>query len=230
MQHLIKSLAVSERPYEKAQRKGIASLSDAELLAVILRTGTKDESALDLANHVLDAHLIHKGILGLCSLSREDLCMVRGIGNIKATQLLAVAELSKRINHSLYKNEIVFDNPGKIADYYMNKCKFLKREHTFLMLFSNTHMLLDDIQISEGTVNASLISPREILIEAVKREAVNMILVHNHPSGNPEPSKADIQITKRIYDAGELMDIHLSDHIIIGNGNYVSLLERGYIK
>lgn len=230
MQHLIKSLATTERPYEKALTCGIEALSDTELLAVILRTGTKDESALDLANHVLDAHIVHKGLIGLNFLSRNELCAIKGIGNTKATQLFAITEVAKRMNRSLLKSDIVFDNPRKIADYYIEKCKYLKKEYTFLMLFSNTHMLIDDIQISEGTINASFVSPREIMIEAVKREAVHMILVHNHPSGNPSPSEADIAITKKIYAAGELMDIHLSDHIIIGNGCYVSLLERGYIK
>lgn len=229
MQHLIRSLAVTERPYEKAFANGIESLSDSELLAIILRTGTKDESALDLANHLLNTHITTKGLLGFASLTRKDLCAIRGIGDTKATQLLAVTELSKRINHLNFRNEIIYDNPAKIANYYFNKCKFLKKEHTYLMLFSNTHMLIDDIQISEGTVNASFLSPREVMIEALKRDAVNMILVHNHPSGNPEPSEADITITKKIHAAGELIDIHLSDHIIIGNGCYVSLLERGYI-
>lgn len=229
MQHLIRSLAITERPYEKAISNGIESLSDSELLAIVLRTGTKDESALDLANHVLNSHLTIKGLLGLCDLTRSKLCQIKGIGDIKATQLLAVTELSKRINRLSYRNDIVYDNPEKIADYYIQKCKFLKKEHTFLMLFSNTHMLIDDIQISEGTVNSSLLSPREIMIEALKREAVNFIIVHNHPSGNPEPSAADITITKKLHAAGELLDIHLSDHIIIGNNCYVSLLERGYI-
>lgn len=229
MQHLIRSLAITERPYEKALAKGVESLSDSELLAIIIRTGTKDESAIDLANHLLDTHITIKGLLGFASLTRKDLCSIKGIGDTKATLLLAVIELSKRINHLNFRNDIVFDNPAQIADYYINKCKFLKKEYVFLMLFSNTHMLIDDIQISEGTVNASFLSPREIMIEALKREAVHMILIHNHPSGNPEPSEADIAITKKIHAAGELIDIHLSDHIIIGNGCYVSLLERGYI-
>ena len=229
MKHLICSLAVTERPYEKALLNGIESLSDSELLAIILRTGTKDVSALDLANQVLDTHITTKGLLGFANLTRRQLCSIKGIGDTKATQLLAVTELSKRISNLYFRNEIIFDNPAKIADYYIQKCKFLKTEHTFLMFFSNTHMLIDDIQISEGTVNASFLSPREIMIEALKREAVHFIIVHNHPSGNPEPSEADILITKKIHAAGELMDVHLSDHIIIGNGCYVSLLARGYI-
>ena len=208
MKHLICSLAVTERPYEKALLNGIESLSDSELLAIILRTGTKDVSALDLANQVLDTHITTKGLLGFANLTRRQLCSIKGIGDTKATQLLAVTELSKRISNLYFRNEIIFDNPATIADYYIQKCKFLK---------------------TERTVNASFLSPREIMIEALKREAVHFIIVHNHPSGNPEPSEADILITKKIHAAGELMDVHLSDHIIIGNGCYVSLLERGYI-
>ena len=229
MNNLIKDIAACERPYEKAMEYGVEVLTDAELLAVILRTGTKDLSSIDLANRILDMHSIHKGLNGLFFITREDLLGIRGIGNTKATQLLAVTELSKRINETRLKALVTFNNPKSIADYYIEKCKYFTRERVYLMLFTTAHTLIKEILLSEGTVRSSAISPREILIEALRYEATNFILVHNHPSGLPEPSDADIAITRQIAAAGRLISINLSDHIIVGNGCYVSLNERGII-
>lgn len=229
MSSLIKDIASCERPYEKAVSNGIQTLTDAELLAVILRTGTKDESSIDLANKLLNSHAVHKGLNGLFFIRREDLLGIKGVGNTKATQILAVTELSKRINEAKLRKDLCFNNPDKIAAYYMEKCKYLTKERVYLMLFSNSHMLIKEIMLSEGTVSSSSISPREIFIEALKYEAVNLILVHNHPSGSPEPSDSDIAATIKIKEAGRLMDINLSDHIIVGNDCYISFLERGII-
>lgn len=230
MNNLIKDLANCERPYEKALLHGINALSDAELLAVIIRNGTKDKSSIDLANTILNAHNIHKGIAALNFLTREELNKIKGIGDIKATQLLAIAELSNRMSNTRLKKELSFNNPVTIADYYINKCKFMTKEKTFIMLFTSSHTLIKEIMISEGTINQALVSPREIFIEALKYEAVYIILVHNHPSGSPEPSLADIDATKKIIEAGRILDIRLTDHIIIGNNCYVSMLERGIIQ
>lgn len=227
MSNLIKDIADCERPYEKAILHGVETLTDAELIAVILRCGTKDSSSIDLANRILNAHFYHKGLLGLNYIKREELLGLKGIGNIKATQLLAVAELSKRMNKIKLKKELNFNNPETIARYYMEKCKYLTKERTYLMLLSGTHMLIKELVLSEGTVNSALLSPREIFIEALRYEAVNIILVHNHPSGVPEPSVADFEATRQVINAGKLIDIHLSDHIIVGNGCYVSMMERG---
>lgn len=229
MSSLIKDIASCERPYEKAVSNGIQTLTDAELLAVILRTGTKDESSIDLANKLLNSHAVHKGLNGLFFIRREDLLGIKGVGNTKATQILAVTELSKRINEAKLRKDLCFNNPDKIAAYYMEKCKYLTKERVYLMLFSNSHMLIKEIMLSEGTVSSSSISPREIFIEALKYEAVNLILVHNHPSGSPEPSDSDIAATIKIKEAGRLMDVNLSDHIIVGNDCYISFLERGII-
>ncbi|MGN0151520.1 MAG: DNA repair protein RadC [Wujia sp.] len=230
MSNLIKDIASVERPYEKAVSQGVSSLSDAELLAVIIRNGTKNLSSIDLSNKILNTHYFHKGLAGLNYINREDLCHIKGIGDAKATQILAVAELAKRMNNTRLKKELNFNNPDTIALYYMEKCKYLSKERMYLMLLSSSHMLIKELLLSEGTINAALFSPREIFIEALRYEAVNIILVHNHPSGNPEPSEADILATRKIYDAGLLMDIHLSDHIIVGNGCYVSMMERGIIE
>lgn len=230
MNHLMRDIAYCERPYEKSIREGIQILTDAELLAVILRSGTKDVSSIDLANRILNAHNIHKGLLGLNFLNRESLLSIKGIGNTKATQILAISELSARMNRYRLKEKMSFHNPDSIAGYYMEKCKFLTKERTYLMLFSTAHTLIKELLLSEGTINSALLSPREIFIEALKYEAVHIILVHNHPSGIPEPSLADIQMTRKIMDAGKMLDVKLSDHIIVGNGSYVSMLERGIIQ
>lgn len=230
MNNLIKDIADCERPYEKACALGIEALTDAELIAVILRNGGGGQSSIDLANCVLNAHPVHKGLSGLNFLERKDLTAIKGIGNTKATELLAIGELAKRMNLRRLREDIIFSNPSSIADYYMEKCKYFTREKTYIMLLSCSHMLIKELLISEGTVNSAILSPREIFIEALKYQAVFIIMVHNHPSGCPEPSTADIDATKRIMSAGELLGIHLSDHIIVGNDRYVSLLERGIIK
>lgn len=228
MNNLIKNLAYCERPYEKALEHGISTLSDAELLAVLLRNGTKETSSIDLANILLNTHYLHKGIMSLNYLRREDLTSIKGIGDTKATQIMAIGEIAYRINMQRAKENISFYSPESIAKYYIEKCKFLTKERTYLMMFSTRQMLIKEIMLSEGTINQSIVSPREIFIEALKYEAVYIILIHNHPSGNPSPSEADIKITKRIKEAGRLIDINLCDHIIIGNGTYVSMLEKGY--
>lgn len=230
MNNLIKDIAACERPYEKAFSYGISALTDAELLAVILRNGGGGMSSIDLANNVLNAHPVHKGLNGLNFLTRKDLLDIKCIGNTKATELLAVTELSKRMNLGRLKENITFQSPSSIANYYMEKCKYFVKEKTYLMLFSCNHMLIKELQISEGTVNSAILSPRELFIEALKYQAVFIVIVHNHPSGNPEPSPADIDATLQINEAGILLGIHLSDHIIVGNNRYVSLFERGIIK
>lgn len=226
---LIKEIAGCERPYEKALEFGTEVLSDAELLATIIRTGSADEGSVDLANRVLDNHHIYKGLIGLNYMSRDDLLGIKGIGNIKATQLLAVAELSKRMANQRLKKGISFNDAYSVASYYQEKCKYLNKEMLYLLMFNTANMLIRETVMTVGTVNEALISTREIYIQALKHEAVNIILVHNHPSGNVEPSMADIIATKDVKDAGKLIGINLLDHIIVGYDNYFSMHERGVI-
>ena len=230
MNNLIKDMAYCERPYEKAMSKGVDTLSDAELLAIILRSGTGSTSSVTLANQVLNAHITHKGILGLNFLRREDYIKIKGIGTTKAPLLMAVSELSKRMNLTSLSAGISFDNPASIGEYYMEKCKYFTTEKVFLMLFSNNHSLIKELQLSEGIINQTLVSTRNIYIEALKYEAVRLVLVHNHPSGDPTPSRADIDLTKKVKDSGQLLDILLSDHIIVGHGLYFSMMERGILN
>ena len=229
MNILVKDLAICERPYEKAEHFGISVLSDAELLAIIMRSGTKDTSVLDLANRVLNAHNTQKGLLGLHLLLPQELMQIPGIGKVKSMQLQALAEISKRMNLEKLEKKMDFHTPDTIGAYYREKCRFLSVEKTFLLLLTNAHTLIKEVELSSGTVNQTYLSPREIFIHALRYEAVHIVLVHNHPSGRVTPSEADIQSTLRIRDAGQLLGIQVSDHIIVAGDHYLSMLERGIL-
>lgn len=226
---LIRDIADCERPYEKAVEYGVEVLSDAELLATIIRTGSKETSSIDLANRILNNHYLYKGLAGLNYMDREDLLSINGIGNTKATQILAVAELSTRMAKQRLKKAITFCDAESIAAYYLEKCKYLSKERLYLLLFNTAHMLIKEILLSEGTVNQSLVSTREIFIQVLKYEAVHFILVHNHPSGRTEPSHADVEVTMQVKAAGKLLGVNLSDHIVVGYDSYYSMRERGII-
>ena len=225
----VKSMCAEERPYEKCQRFGADNLTDTELLAIILRTGTKGQSALDLARKILNANTSYRGLMNVHQLSIEDLQRMHGIGPVKALQIRCLSELTKRLAKASGVRNLNFSNPKSIADYYMEDMRHLKQERMKLLMFNTKTRLLGETDISKGTVNASLISPRELFIEALQKNAVTIILLHNHPSGDPAPSKEDILITKRIKDAGSLIGIQLLDHIIIGNNCYTSFIEEGFM-
>jgi len=225
----VKELPVSERPYEKCERYGAASLSDAELLAVIIRTGTKEEHSVDLAKRVLRHSPIHQGIIGIYHHTMEELTRIKGIGKVKAIQLLCVAELSKRLSKANMADSMMFDRPATIADYLMEEMRHEQREKVMLLMFDTKGRLLKEKVISIGTINTSMLSPREIFLEAVRGEAVSIVLIHNHPSGDPTPSGEDVAITKRIREAGNFINIPLIDHIIIGDNRYVSFKEGGLL-
>ena len=226
----MKNLPVSERPYEKAMDQGVEVLSDAELLAVILRTGTKDISARALAEKILTLG-DPPGLPGLLHHTLPDYKAVRGIGNVKAIQLAAVGELSRRIWKAVRSGrELVFDHPAVIADYFMEELRHKEQEHLIALFLNTKNKLLREKLMFKGTVNASIISPREIFLEALEVHAVQLVLVHNHPSGDPAPSLEDIRVTKRISKGGELLGIQLLDHVIIGDRCYSSLRERGILS
>ena len=226
----LKELPVSERPYEKCEKNGTAMLSDAELLAVILRSGTKDQTAIDLATKVLSIDPFYEGILGICHTSREELQKIPGIGKVKAMQILCIAELSKRLASAKVEDKISFHSPASIADYYMERMRHEEQEQMICTMLNTKNQFLGDEVISRGTVNSSLVSPRDLILAAFRHRAVYMILVHNHPSGNPEPSKDDLLFTKRVWEAGALVDIPLLDHIVIGDQQYFSFRQEGLLS
>ncbi len=225
----VKELPATERPYEKCEKYGPQVLSDAELLAVIIRTGSKNERSIDLAAKVLNHNPANPGLIGLNYMTMKDLMSIRGIGRVKAIQLLCVAELSKRMTKQTRKEGMQFINPELVANYYMEDLRHLQQEKVVLLMLDTKSKMVKEMEMTSGTVNASLLSPREIFLTALKYEAVNIILLHNHPSGDPTPSREDIHSTKRIREAGNLVGIKLMDHIIIGDNRYISLGEEGYL-
>ena len=224
----MKNIPKEERPYEKCLARGADSLSDAELLAVILRTGSKGESALDLSRKILAQNGEGNGLLGIYHMSISDLTRIRGLGKVKAVQLKCVAELSKRIARRTFSEGVTFQDPTSVARYYMEEMRHQEQEILILAMLNSKGRLIKDQVISKGTVRSSLISPREIFIEAMRHQAVSIILLHNHPSGIPDPSREDLLLTQRVRDAGHLIGIELLDHIIIGDCQAVSMREQGF--
>ena len=218
----------AERPYEKCLKQGAEALSDAELLAVLLRTGTKGENVLALAKRLLyqDGGA---GLLGIHQFSFQSLMKLKGIGKVKAVQILCLSELAKRLSKASVEPRLRFSSSQSVAEYYMEDLRHRNQEVMKLLLLNSKAELIDETNISKGTVNASLVTPRELFVEALKKEAVSMILLHNHPSGDPTPSRDDILTTKRISECGLLIGIELLDHIIIGNNCYVSFQEENLL-
>lgn len=223
---MINDICKKERPYEKCLEHGAVSLNDTELLAVLLRTGVKGLDVLNLAQYLLGPNCGDEGILNIHNLTLEELKSIKGIGNVKAIQILCLSELAKRLSKANAKEGLRFDLPSSIAEYYMEEMRHQKQEHIKLLMLNSKSKLLGESEVSKGTVNASLISPRELFIEALNKQAVSIILLHNHPSGDPTPSKTDILLTKRVKEAGDLIGIELLDHIIIGDNCYSSFAEN----
>ena len=224
----MKDIPNAERPYEKCLKQGAEALSDAELLAVLLRTGTKGENVLALAKRLLyeDGGA---GLLGIHQFSFQSLMKLKGIGKVKAVQILCLSELAKRLSKASVEPRLRFSSSQSVAEYYMEDLRHRNQEVMKLLLLNSKSELIDETNISKGTVNASLVTPRELFVEALKKEAVSMILLHNHPSGDPTPSRDDILTTKRISECGLLIGIELLDHIIIGNNCYVSFQEENLL-
>ena len=227
--NIIKDLPEAQRPYEKCFSQGEAALSDCELLAVILRSGTQGLNSLELAQEILQymETSSYTGLTGLLHISVQDLMEIHGIGQVKAVQLKCIGELSKRIARTATRPQMVMNNPSSVASYYMEELRHEEQEVVICMMSDVKGHFLGDKVLTRGTATGSLVTPREIYMEALRRHAVSLILVHNHPSRDPTPSPDDMQITARIYQAGELLGIHLLDHIIIGDQKYCSFREEG---
>ncbi|QEY19259.1 JAB domain-containing protein [Psychrobacillus sp. AK 1817] len=223
---MIRDVHIADRPRERLIRQGAESLSNQELLAILLRTGTKQESVLHLANRVLG---FFEQIQELKNATMEEMMTVKGIGQAKAVQLLAAVELGKRLSQQKTNEKFTIRSPKDAATYLMPEMSSLTQEH-FVTLFLNVkNQILHKQTIFIGSLNASIVHPREIFREAVKRSAASIICAHNHPSGNPSPSTEDIDVTKRLMEAGRLMGIELLDHVIIGDHQFISLKEKGYM-
>ncbi len=223
----IKDMPENERPRERLVRYGSHTLSNNELLAILLRIGSKEQSALELASTVLSHD--KKGIRFLANCTVEELREIKGIGESKACQIIAAVELGNRLSRSQLELKKTIKSPKDVIDIFINDMRFLEKEH-FKVVFLNTkNEIIAFETISIGSLNASIVHPREVFNRAIKKSSAAVILLHNHPSGNPEPSKEDINITRRLIEAGKIIGIEVLDHIIIGDGDYFSLKENSLI-
>ena len=225
-----KQVQVADLPYEKFAKYGAEALTERELLAIILRTGTKDRSATELAGEVLSlAKPPREGLLGLYDVTIEELMEIKGIGFVKAVKLKCLTELSMRISKSSAREGLLFNSPDLVAQYFMEALRHKDTECVVVVCLDAKGRMIEEKKLSDGSVRMSLISPRQIFLEALHAKAVNIILVHNHPSGDPTPSRYDKELTQNLYKLGEMMDILLLDHIIIGDNSYFSFKELGYL-
>lgn len=224
----IEDLPENLRPFEKYQRFGLNVLSDAELLALILRTGTRQINCMELCRRVLEQS--GGSLAGLYGKTEKELQQISGIGPVKAVEIICVCELARRIARTRRPHDEPLDTAAKIAEKYMEEMRHFKEEHVNLLLLDIKCRLIKELTISIGTINQSFLRPREVFIQALKYEAVNLVLLHNHPSGDPTPSKADIFITDKIIEVSELIGIPLVDHIIIGDCCYISFREKGLVE
>ncbi|WP_143415122.1 DNA repair protein RadC [Geobacillus sp. E263] len=226
MTFMIRDVPKDARPRERLLSSGPESLADHELLAILLRTGTKEESVLQLAHRLLK-HF--EGLRLLKDATIEEITSIKGIGTTKAVQILAAIELGRRISRLSYNGRYVIRSPEDGAKYVMEDMRFLSQEH-FVAIYLNTkNQVIHRKTIFIGSLNASIVHPREVFKEAIKRSAASIICVHNHPSGDPTPSREDIDVTKRLAECGRIIGIELLDHLIIGDQKFVSLKEKGYM-
>ncbi|GGD54586.1 RadC family protein [Paenibacillus nasutitermitis] len=223
-QYVLKDVPNEDRPRERLMTVGAEALSHAELLAILLRTGTRSESAVLLASRILKEC---GSLYGLVDMSIDELTAIRGIGPAKAVQLRAGIELGRRLARSQQNETFTIRKPSDAANFMMEELRYLKKEH-FVCLFLNTkNHVIHHETLSVGTLNASLVHPREVFRAAIKCSSASIICMHNHPSGDPTPSPEDITLTRRLVEAGELVGIDVLDHLVIGDNRFISLKEQG---
>lgn len=224
----IKELPVGDRPYERLESAGAEHLSNAELLAVIIKTGTKSYTAVELAHQVL--RLSHDGrISSLNNLSIQQLKKIKGIGRVKAIQIKAALELSKRVATSNGAIRHTIRNAEDANNLLMEEMRYLRKEVFKTILLDTKNQVIKIVDISMGSLNSSIVHPREVFSEAVKCGSNSVIFVHNHPSGDPAPSPEDLQTTQRLVNAGNILGIKVLDHIIVGDGRFISFKERDFL-
>ncbi len=220
------NVPIYERPRERLLAYGTSALSEAELLAILLRTGTDEESSYQLAQRLLSTF---DDLRGLSEATQEELTTLRGIGPVKAVELRAAFELGKRLSGKGKYAYKPIRLPRDVAEIMIPEMRYLTQEH-FVCLFLNTkNRIIGKQTIFVGSLDASIVHPREVFKEAIKRSSAAVICLHNHPSGDPTPSREDIEVTSTLSKAGELVGIALLDHVIIGDDRYISLKEAGYL-
>lgn len=215
---IIKQIALEQRPRERLKRLNADSLSDTELLAILIQSGCKGESAIDLSNRLISTFGMDK----FNSISLKQLMEVKGIGIAKASKLIAAFELSKRVSSGKICEKVI-KNPSDIANYYIEKLKDFKKEYFIAVFLDSKNKIIKDEVISIGTLNSSLVHPREVFKEAIKNSANSVILVHNHPSGSVEPSDEDYRVNKVLIETGNLVGIKVLDHLIVGDKEWKNI-------
>ncbi len=224
--YTIKSIPADDRPQEKLLKYGANNLSNSELLAVILRTGSKEENVVKLSQRILNQD--GKGLRNIAEGTIEKFKLFKGINDAKAAQLIAVTEISKRIS-TLKLEKIKISSPSDAAVVMMEEMRYYKKEYFKIILLDTKNNIKKVSEISVGSLNSSIVHPREVFSEAVVNQASSIILVHNHPSGESEPSHEDITLTNRLDECGKLLGIKVLDHIIIGDGVFYSFKEEGLL-
>ncbi len=221
----ITDLPSDDRPRERLAQAGPGALSNAELLAILLRVGVEGENAVRLAERLLNQI---GGLPGLHRASVSDLCALKGIGAAKSAQLVAAIELGRRIAVAAPEERVVIRSPADAANLLMYELSGLAQEHLYAILLDVRNRVIGKpLEVYHGSLNTALIRAGEVFREAVKVNAASLIVVHNHPSGDPSPSPEDVAVTRVLAEAGKLLDIELLDHLIIGQQRFVSLKERG---
>ncbi len=223
----IKDLPEEERPRERMVKYGACALSTPELLAILLRTGSSKASAIELASRLIS---VFGGLKNLVRADVQDLTKMKGIGICKATEVKAAIELARRISTLGEESRPIVKTPLDAANLVMQEMQYFDREHFRCILLDVKNHVLDVVTISIGGLNSSIVHPRELFKEAIKHSSAGVILVHNHPSGDPGPSSQDTKLTERLVEAGKIMGINILDHIIIGDNKYTSLKELGLMK
>lgn len=225
MTRSIKAWPEADRPREKLVAHGPGALSDAELLAILLRTGDPRSSAVDHGRALIQ---MFGSLRDLARAGIGDLCAIHGIGPVKAAQIVAAMEIAKRYGEWEFKPGIVFRSSADIYEHFRERLAAAEREYFYAVLLDNKHRKIKDVAVSQGSLTASIVHPRDVFAPVVREAAAAVIFVHNHPSGDPTPSKEDLDITRRLRQVGDLMGVRVLDHVVVGKGRYVSFVDDGY--
>ena len=224
----MKELPMSERPYEKLEMYGEEKLSNAELLAIIIKSGTKEESSVSLAQRILSLEKNGENNLKfLQNISMKEFMSIKGIGKVKAIQLRALCELTKRMSTPINTNQIQINSPKDVAELLTDEMKYEKKERVKAIILNSKNVIIKIADICTGTTNSAMLRPKDVLHEIIKLGEPKIILVHNHPSGDPTPSKSDFEFTERLVQAANIVGVELLDHIVVAEKGYNSIF---YLK
>ena len=220
----IKEIPLNDRPREKMAANGAAVLTDAELIAILLRTGTAEKSAIDIASEMTADGGLYKRLAGITRLN--ELTNIKGLGQAKAATVLAALEIGRRIASAKPLEKIHLSCPQDVADFLMPRLRFAAKEQFVVILLNNKNKVIGTEVVSEGSLSSSIVHPREVYAPAILHHAAAIMVAHNHPSGDPKPSTEDTEVTRVLARSGKVLGIPMIDHVIIGDGNYYSFLEN----